>query len=99
LWGGREASGGEGEGDVRYEDIQDKIEMIALFKDGRIQPLKFRWKDRVYRVERVNGEWVSDEGQTRHYHYSVMTTGPDVYELTFNSQSRGWMLNRVCLVG
>ena len=84
---------------MRYEDIQDKIEMIALFQDGRIRPLKFRWKERVYRVERVNGEWVSDEGETRFHHYSVMTTGPDVYELTYNSQSSGWRLNRVCLVG
>lgn len=84
---------------MKYEDIGDRIEMIALFRDGRIQPLKFRWRDRVYRVQRVNGEWVSDEGQTRLYHYSVMTSGPDVYELTYNSGTRGWQLSRVCLVG
>lgn len=84
---------------MRYEDIGDKVELIALFRDGRIQPLKFRWKDRVYRIERVNGEWVSDQGQTRFYHYSVMTTGPDVYELTYNGDTRGWTLSRVCLVG
>jgi hypothetical protein len=84
---------------MRYEDIGDKIEMIALFRDGRINPLKFRWRERVYSVKRVNGEWVSDEGETRMYHYSLMTTGPDVYEITYNSQTKGWMINRVCLVG
>ena len=84
---------------MRYEDIGDKLEMIALFRDGRIQPLKFKWRSRVYKIQRVNGEWVSDEGQTRLYHYSIMTSGPDVYELTYNSGTRGWILNRVCLVG
>jgi hypothetical protein len=84
---------------MRYEDIGDKIEMIVLFRDGRIQPLKFRWRERVYRIQRVNGEWVSDQGQVRFYHFSVMTTGPDVYELTYNSDTRGWTLSRVCLVG
>lgn len=84
---------------MRYEEIGDRIETIVLFRNGRIQPLKFRWKKRVYRVQRVNGEWVSDQGQVRFYHFSVMTTGPDVYELTYNSDTRGWMLSRVCMVG
>ncbi len=84
---------------MRYEEIGDKVEVIALFRDGRIHPLKFRWRDRVYRVERTNGEWASDEGQTRFHHFSVMTTGPDVYEITYNTQTRGWRLSRVCMVG
>ncbi len=84
---------------MRYEEIGDKVEVIALFRDGRLRPLKFRWKDRVYRIERVNGEWVSDEGQTRFYHFSVMTNGPDVYEIRFNSGNRVWNLARVALVG
>ncbi len=84
---------------MRYEEIGDKVEVIALFRDGRIQPLKFRWKERVYRVERVNGEWMSDQGQTRFHHFSIMTTGPDVYEITYNTINRIWSLARVCLVG
>ncbi len=84
---------------MRYEEIGDPIEVITLFRSGKIQPLKFRWKERVYRVERVNGEWLSEEGQTRFHHFSVMTSGPDVYEMTMNTASRVWMLSRVCLVG
>jgi hypothetical protein len=84
---------------MRYEEIGDKVDVIAMFTGGKIQPLKFRWKERVYRVERINGEWISDQGQTRFYHFSIMTTGPDVYEITFNIQNRVWILSRVCLVG
>ena len=95
----RPAAGDSGDGSMRYEEIGDRLEVIALFRDGRIHPLKFRWRDRVYRVERVNGEWTSDEGQTRFLHYSVMTSGPDVYEIAYNSETHGWRLMRVCLVG
>ncbi|MBZ0263506.1 hypothetical protein K8I28_02455 [bacterium] len=84
---------------MTYENIGDRVDLIALFEKGKLEPLKFRWRDRVYRVQRVNGEWVSDEGQTRFYHYSVMTSGPDVYELMYNSSTRVWTLARVCLVG
>lgn len=84
---------------MRYEEIGDRVEVIALFREGRIQPLKFRWRGRVYRIERVNGEWITDEGRTRYDHFSVMTTGPDVYELCHNRENRVWQLERVCLVG
>jgi len=84
---------------MRYEDIGDPIEVITLFRDGSLKPLKFRWKDRVYKISRVNGGWLSDEGSTRFHHFSVMSEGPDVYELSYNTDSLHWELSRVCLVG
>jgi hypothetical protein len=84
---------------MRYEDIGDPIEVITLFRDGVIKPLKFRWKGRVYRVNRVNGGWCSDEGSARFHHFSVMSDGPDVYELAYNTADLHWELCRVCLVG
>jgi len=84
---------------MRYEDIGDPIEVITLFREGAIKPLKFRWKGRVYRINRVNGGWCSDEGATRFHHFSVMSDGPDVYELAYNSGDLNWELSRVCLVG
>jgi hypothetical protein len=84
---------------MRYEDIGDPIEVITLFRDGALKPLKFRWKGRVYRISRVNGGWCSDEGATKFHHFSVMSDGPDVYELAYNSSDLNWELSRVCLVG
>lgn len=84
---------------MRFEDINDPIEVIVLFRGGKIRPVKFRWKDRVYKIERVNGGWVSDEGKNRFYHYSVMTEGPDVYEISYNSDRFSWRIDRVCMEG
>ena len=72
---------------MRFEDIRDPIEVIVVFRGGKMRPLKFRWRERVYKIERINGGWVSDEGQNRFYHYSVMGEGPDVYEISYNTSS------------
>ncbi len=84
---------------MRFEDIADPIEVIALFRGGKMRPLKFRWRNREYKVERVNGGWMTDEGRCRFYHYSVMSDGPDVYEISYNSEKFHWLIDRVCLEG
>jgi len=84
---------------MRFEDIRDPIEVIVVFREGKMRPLKFRWRDRVYKVERINGGWVSDEGRNRLYHYSVMGEGPDVYEISYNPERFSWLIDRVCMEG
>ena len=84
---------------MTYEDVFQPIEVITLFQHGKIQPIKFRWNERVYKVEKVNGGWVSDEGINRMYHFSVMSQGPDCFELTYDSRSLKWELTRVCIEG
>ncbi|MBU1982807.1 hypothetical protein KJ815_00200 [bacterium] len=75
------------------------MEVIALFRDGRISPLKFRWRNRVFRVLRINGGWNSEEGTTRFHHFAVVSEGPDVYELSYNVRAHSWRIEKVSLVG
>jgi hypothetical protein len=82
-----------------YEDVYDPVEVISLFRHGKIQPLRFRWNERVYKVSKINGGWVSDEGISRIYHFSVLSEGPDCFELTFDSRNMSWELTRVCMEG
>ena len=84
---------------MRFEDIGEPIEVIAVFRGGKMRPLKFRWSERVYKIERINGGWVSDEGRSRLFHYSVMSDGPDVYEISYNPDRFSWHIDRVCMEG
>jgi hypothetical protein len=84
---------------MRFEDINDPIEVIVVFREGKMRPLKFKWRGRVYKIERINGGWMSDEGRNRFLHFSVMADGPDVYEITYNPERFGWKIDRVCLEG
>ncbi len=82
-----------------YEEIFEPIEVISLFRHGKLQPLKFKWNERVYKVSKVNGNWVSEEGANRFYHFSVSSEGPDFFELVFDMRNMTWELSRVCLEG
>lgn len=84
---------------MRFEDINEKIEVIAVFQAGKLRPLRFRWNGRVYKIQRVNGSWKSEQGAAYFHHYSVMSEGPDVYEISYNPQRFTWALDRVCMEG
>ena len=84
---------------MRIEEIEEPIEVIALFRQGRLSPLKFRWRERVYRVMRVNGTWSRNEGRTRHFHFAVMSDSPDVYELAYDEYSHNWRIKKVSVEG
>jgi len=84
---------------MRIEEISESVEVIALFRAGKLSPLKFRWREKVYRVNRVNGHWAVEEGAVRFHHYAVMCEGPDVYDLAYNSRAHDWKLEKVSLAG
>ena len=34
---------------------EEPIDVIALFEKGRMRPVRFRWKERVYKIVKVTG--------------------------------------------
>ncbi len=83
---------------MEYEEIGEKIEVISYFQGGDIHPLRFRWQERVYHVRKVHGRWSSLLGSFRIHHFSVGVEGPDVYELTYSTETQEWEVSRICLV-
>jgi hypothetical protein len=82
-----------------FEDIFEPVEVIAHFKGGKLHPLRFKWKGRVYKVFRIDGHWVSSQGYNKQHHFSVMADTSDRFELLFNGTYFDWQLARVCLDG
>jgi len=81
------------------EEIHEPIEVITVFENGRMHPIKFRWRKVVYKISHVNGKWMTFEGGSRCYHYSVMAGGPDCFEICFYTDKMRWELVRVGLEG
>ena len=82
-----------------YEEFDEPIEVIALYEDGHLRPLRFRWNGWVYRVLRVTGHWVVHEGQTKRHHYAVLCGGSDVFEMCYDPKKIAWKLLSVYLDG
>ncbi|MCB2200858.1 hypothetical protein KQI63_15745 [bacterium] len=85
---------------MRYEEIGDRIEVIAVFPvGGRLKPLKFKWKQRVYKIERVISSRKERTGQVDQQVYVVLGESGDVYEVGQFVDSNQWMLLRIGLDG
>jgi hypothetical protein len=82
-----------------YQDIYESIEVISLFKEGKIKPLRFKWNGRVYRINRLNGHWVNPKGYDKQYYFSLIADNSDYFEIMFDTSSFEWQIARICLEG
>jgi hypothetical protein len=79
---------------MNIEKIGEPISVLAAFSGGRIDPLRFRWKERSYRVEAINGRWIDRQNEAYCLHYSVQV-GEETYYLHFSSREIQWWLDQV----
>lgn len=77
------------------EDIFEPIDVITLFENGGVQPLRFRWNGRVYKIAQVHNVWSLRQQQYRTYHFSVQGQGPEYFEIVFDPENFEWQLARV----
>ena len=77
-----------------FESLSDPVDVLTVFVDGAMRPLRFRWKGRVVRVRRVSGQWVRREGSALLRYFSVEGSGSDAYELCYDPRGPSWVLSR-----
>ncbi len=77
------------------EYIGERVAVVAIFGGTeRLSPIKFRWDQRVIKIRDVTYSWMDKEGTSKVYHFSV-TDGGTLYELSFNTDSIIWSLEKV----
>jgi hypothetical protein len=81
------------------EKIQEPIEVLTKFVDGKIQPMRFRWRGRVFTVSEIAGLWDKRVGEHRAHFFSVGVGTRDYYELCYQTRSSQWTLENIYLDG
>jgi len=81
---------------MNIEEIGEPISVLTIFSGGRVDPLRFRWSGRTYRIEKVNGRWTDRGGDGYSLHYSVQA-GEETYHIHFSSSEVQWWLDQVIL--
>jgi hypothetical protein len=84
---------------ARFESLNDPVDVLTVFVDGKVKPLRFRWQGRVIRVSKVRGEWTRREGQTLLRYYAVEGAPVGTYELCFDARGPAWILSRAWPAG
>jgi len=67
------------------EELNDPIDVVTVFRDGGMAPVKFRWAGRTYPVARVAYRWVTRQGAYPVHHFSVLTDDDQHEEKTRNA--------------
>lgn len=80
------------------ESINENIDVIALFEQGRIKPLYFKWRNRKYKIKKVNLVHSSKKGSAVLYHFSVSDESNN-YTLCFDSKDLSWELSEIYTEG
>ena len=77
-----------------FESLNDSVDVLSVYADGRVRPLRFRWQGRVVRVRRVTGEWNRREGQALVRYFAVEGDRSETYELCYDPRGPKWILSR-----
>lgn len=75
-----------------YEEINESVQVAALFKHGELVPLKFLWKGREFLVRVVNLSYSRYEGRAKVYYFAVSDNN-NYFKLRFNSDDFNWVLS------
>ena len=78
-----------------YQDIEEPVDVIALFEAGRLQPVKFRWNGRPIKIKQVTGSWKTDVGAHKIRYFAVLDNASNFFQLAYDEKNTAWVLNKI----
>ena len=83
---------------MTFEQIGEPIQVLAAFAGGGVEPVRFRWSGRTYRIDAINGRWIDRQGEGYNLHFSVQV-GRETFAIHFASVGVQWWLDEVMTDG
>ncbi len=81
------------------QELNEPVDVVTIFREGRMAPVKFRWAGRTHPVTRVAYRWVTRQGAYPVHHFSIVADGDTTYELILNTQPMQWSVAKVQMEG
>jgi len=78
-----------------YQDLEENIEVIALFERQRLKPCRFRWRGKIYKVNRITGDWQSKIGQSRMRFFAVVDSSANFFQLCYDERDFSWKVSKI----
>jgi len=83
---------------MAVEQIHEPIRVLAVFAGGAVEPARFQWSGRTYRIDAINGRWTDRQGDSYCLHFSVQV-GRETFAIHFASVGVQWWLDEVMTDG
>ncbi|MFH0891618.1 MAG: hypothetical protein V1867_02455 [Candidatus Falkowbacteria bacterium] len=81
-----------------FEKINESVEVLARFAKDRVEPARFRWRNRIYDVEKVNLVHKERRGSDKIYYFSV-SDNANSFRLAFSTRDLSWTLEELYTEG
>lgn len=75
-------------------DVDEPVEVVAVFKGPMVFPQAIKWNGKVYKVEKVNMRHEIMDGSTLMHIFSV-SDKTNFFKLAFNTKNLHWRLEQV----
>ena len=80
--------------DYHPEELNERIHVLAWFKNGKTLPQIFIWNDKEYKISQITYNWQERRGREVISCFSV-DTGGNIYQISFNNITLGWRIDKV----
>jgi hypothetical protein len=75
--------------------INEPIAVDCVFKNPGILPRYFQWRNRTYRITKINGRWQRREGKFIIYCFAITDEHDNTFEIELNTENMDWQLLKV----
>ena len=81
-----------------YTSISQPIDVLAVFRGRRVEPMTFKWGLRHVQVKKVNLMHSERSGREKIVYFSVTDHAGNAYRLSYSSETMGWRLEDLATV-
>jgi hypothetical protein len=79
---------------MAYQEIKEKIKVMAVFKNGTIFPYVLDWGRERYKIDKVNLTYQEREGVSINYFFAIEAKGL-VAKIKYNNVSFIWIIEEI----
>ncbi|MBU1165085.1 hypothetical protein KKA15_06035 [Patescibacteria group bacterium] len=81
-----------------YEVIEEPIEVLVSFCDTKIVPLYFKWRNKRYKIDKLNLLHHKRDGEGKIYYFNV-TDKANYFKLSFSTNNLVWRIEELYFDG
>lgn len=80
------------------EKINDPINVVVKFDGNRVVPSFFKWRNKTYKVEKINLVHKERDGNDKIYYFSV-SDNANYFRLAFFTRDLSWRIQELFYEG
>ena len=77
-----------------YEKINEPVEVLVKFSKEKMTPTFFKWREKTYKIEKLNMVHKEKRGEEKVYYFSV-SDNANFFRLAFSTGNMDWTLEEL----